>query len=276
VTVAAGRSLTKLGDGVFATGGGLTLVAGATADVEAGEMHVDRFIGAGGVTVGPEAVLRLTGSTIAASRLSSLTLEGTAKLDVGASGLVLDYTGATPLSAVVDQIKSARLAGWAGSGIGSSIAAANGAGAVAVGEASAVLKLGTGQTGTFMGQSVDATSLLVRYTLAGDATLDGTVDFNDLVQLAQNFNTATGTGGWFRGDFNYDGKADFNDLVALAQSYNQAGVGGAALPVDFASEWQAALAESSVPEPSLVSLLAATIGGLFRRRERANRSVATS
>jgi hypothetical protein len=190
--------------------------------------------------------------------------------------LVLDYTGATPLSAVVDQIKSARLAGWTGNGIGSSVAAANGAGAVGVGEASAVLKLGAGQTATFMGQPVDATSLLVRYTLAGDATLDGSVDFSDLVQLAQNYDTSMGTGGWFRGDFNYDGQVDFNDLVLLAQNYNQAGVGAGAFAGAFATEWQAALTEAAAPEPSALGLFAAAFGGLFRRRGRASRSIATS
>jgi hypothetical protein len=57
-------------------------------------------------------------------------------------------------------------------------------------------------------------------TLAADANLDRTVDFNDLVALAQNYNITDGTKTWAQGDFNYDGNVDFNDLVLLAQNYN--------------------------------------------------------
>jgi hypothetical protein len=66
------------------------------------------------------------------------------------------------------------------------------------------------------------------YQLAGDATRDRAVDFNDLVKLAQNYNTTGKV--WPDGDFNGDGNVDFNDLVILAQNYNTAlpvaGVGG--------------------------------------------------
>jgi hypothetical protein len=54
--------------------------------------------------------------------------------------------------------------------------------------------------------------------LSADATGDGAVDFNDLVALAQNYNTVGNT--YANGDFNFDGTVDFNDLVTLAQRYN--------------------------------------------------------
>jgi len=56
------------------------------------------------------------------------------------------------------------------------------------------------------------------FVLAGDANHDRTVDFQDLVALAQNY----GSGGrtFSQGDFNDDSKVDFNDLVLLAQRYN--------------------------------------------------------
>jgi len=56
------------------------------------------------------------------------------------------------------------------------------------------------------------------YQLGGDATRDRKVDFNDLVKLAQNYNTSGKV--WPDGDFNGDGTVDFNDLVILAQNYN--------------------------------------------------------
>jgi hypothetical protein len=55
--------------------------------------------------------------------------------------------------------------------------------------------------------------------MAGDANRDRNVDFNDLVVLAQNYNTTSGRT-FSRADFNYDGNVDFNDLVLLAQRYN--------------------------------------------------------
>jgi ELWxxDGT repeat protein len=56
------------------------------------------------------------------------------------------------------------------------------------------------------------------FSYAGDANHDRTVDFGDLVALAQNYNSAGKT--FPQGDFNFDGKVDFNDLVLLAQRYN--------------------------------------------------------
>jgi hypothetical protein len=58
------------------------------------------------------------------------------------------------------------------------------------------------------------------FQLGGDATRDRKVDFNDLVKLAQNYNTTGKV--WPDGDFNGDGNVDFNDLVILAQNYNTA------------------------------------------------------
>jgi hypothetical protein len=55
--------------------------------------------------------------------------------------------------------------------------------------------------------------------MAGDADGNHTVDFNDLVPLAQHYNTVGGMT-FGQGDFNDDGTVDFNDLVILAQRYN--------------------------------------------------------
>jgi hypothetical protein len=85
------------------------------------------------------------------------------------------------------------------------------------------------------------------FFMAGDANHDAAVDFNDLVKLAQNYNT-TGGKQLALGDFNYDGNVDFNDLVALAQRYNTS------LPP--AGSPAAPLASPS-PVPSIESVLAA-------------------
>ncbi len=57
--------------------------------------------------------------------------------------------------------------------------------------------------------------------LAGDATGDGVVNFDDLLVVAQNYNTNGKT--FSQGNFNYDGSGivDFSDLLILAQNYGQ-------------------------------------------------------
>ena len=56
--------------------------------------------------------------------------------------------------------------------------------------------------------------------LVGDADNNATVDFQDLIVLAQNYNQAGKT--FSQGNFDYDagGNVDFQDLVILSQKYN--------------------------------------------------------
>jgi hypothetical protein len=105
--------------------------------------------------------------------------------------------------------------------------------------------------------------------MPGDANADGLVDFNDLVSLAQNYNTATGQARWIHGDFTEDGHVDFSDLVLLAQGYNAASAPPAStLAADptFAADW--ALAQAHVPEPATLSLLALGLSLMRPRRAR--------
>jgi autotransporter-associated beta strand protein len=195
------------------------------------------------------------------------SVTGGGKLDLANNRLIVDYDPAatSPIASVRAALASAYANGaWNGPGIDSvGIAATRGLGYAEAGDV-----LGAGG-GSFGGASVDGSAVLVRYTLSGDATLDGVVDFNDLVKLAQNYNTtipATGSA-WYRGDFNYDGMVDFNDLVKLAQNYNSTlpsePIAGA--PAVFATDLAAAFA--AVPEPGALSLIACGLL-LSRRRTR--------
>jgi hypothetical protein len=58
------------------------------------------------------------------------------------------------------------------------------------------------------------------FVLPGDANRDRTVNFNDLLILARNYNTTSAI--WSQGDFNGDGVVNFGDLLILAKAYNQA------------------------------------------------------
>lgn len=59
--------------------------------------------------------------------------------------------------------------------------------------------------------------------LPGDANGDGTVGFDDLLVIAQNYGK-TSASLWTEGDFNYDGQIDFDDLLIVAQGYGSPGL----------------------------------------------------
>lgn len=62
-------------------------------------------------------------------------------------------------------------------------------------------------------------TVLAQFALDGDTNLDGTVNFADLLRLAQNY--GKNSANWDQGDFNYDGHVGFDDLLKLAQNYGR-------------------------------------------------------
>jgi hypothetical protein len=90
--------------------------------------------------------------------------------------------------------------------------------------------------------------------LAGDADLDGDVDFNDLVKLTQNYNATAGKF-WHPSDFNYDANVDFHDLVSLAQKYNST-LAGSVPSASAGFERDVARAFAEVPKPGMCARFA--------------------
>jgi len=80
------------------------------------------------------------------------------------------------------------------------------------------VSFGAGTVADVAGNAVQSSLEFDFFFLGGDANHDRVVDFNDLVKLAQNYNTSAKS--FAEGDFNFDGNVDFNDLVILAQRYN--------------------------------------------------------
>jgi hypothetical protein len=68
------------------------------------------------------------------------------------------------------------------------------------------------------GNDLAANSFNFRF-VNGDTTQNGTANFDDLLALAANYNTAPGVN-YALGDFNYDGNVNFDDLLILAANYN--------------------------------------------------------
>lgn len=174
------------------------------------------------------------------------------RLDLADNAAIVDYPsgGPSPLTAIRADLVSGRAGGaWNGTGIQSSTVAA-GAGTMAIGYAEAG-DLFTTFPATFLGQSVDSTSVLVRATLLGDANLDGAVGIADFARLGAAYNLP---GGWSAGDFNYDGLTGIADFSLLAANFNQslppAGVPARGAPI---------------PEPATLLLPLAALA-LRRRR----------
>jgi hypothetical protein len=167
----------------------------------------------GALTIGSGGVATLTAGGSKVLTVTSLGITGSGKLDLNDHALIVDYSSQSPIGKIQSLLKSGFNAGvWNGPGIMSSLGDAS---HFALGFAEASDVAGGG---TFAGQGVDGTAVVVKFTRYGDANLDGAVDFADLVRLAQNFN-ATATG-WSQGNFDYDTAVGFSDLVRLAQNFS--------------------------------------------------------
>ena len=91
------------------------------------------------------------------------------------------------------------------------------------------------------------------YQLAPDPNGDGTVNFTDLLTLAQHYGQANAN--FLGGDFNGDDMVNFSDLLILAQNYGQT----------LASSPELA-GFAAVPEPGMIGLLTMGFAVLVRRR----------
>jgi autotransporter-associated beta strand protein len=208
--------------------------------------------GAIGVSAG---TVQLGGDTTA----RGVAVSGTGKIDITNRALIVDYdaAGPTPLTTIQSLILSGFAGGsWSGAGINSSsIAAGINGHTAAIGYAEASALVGS-SGGTVAGHSVDGSTVVVRFTLAGDSNLDGTVDLTDFTYLASNFNRLSGAG-WVDGDYNYDGKVDLTDFTYLAGNFNST------LPADVTNGLGA-----NVPEPAMLVLLPILAAFGQRRRRR--------
>jgi hypothetical protein len=142
---------------------------------------------------------------------------GLATLDLNDNIEIFD-TG-TPAS--LDFVQNALTYGyaggsWTGPGYTSTVAATDGL-STGIGYVVAGSLFGSAG-GVWHGYSVSQHAQLLSYTLYGDTDLNRTVNFDDLLRLAQNYNSGRGKA-WFNGDCNYDKLVDFDDLLRLAQTY---------------------------------------------------------
>ena len=185
----------------------------------------DLYVDVGTVTFAGNAFasnpnLRLTINTGATAifnttqKLAGLTINGTGKLDLKTSDLVLNYSSVSPVGiwtgsaydGVTGQVQTGRI--FSSSAVGNLKR-------LGVAEARDARGLSGSQTATWSGQTIDSTSVLVKFTWGGDANLDGQINIDDYGQIDFNVQSSGSVFGWFRGDFNLDGLINVDDYGVI-------------------------------------------------------------
>lgn len=208
-------------------------VLGGTTHLAVSQNLAALNVSGGVAAIGPSAAVTVT--------TRALSLTGTGQVDLRNSKMIVDYDGVSALSAVKTMIDTGALTS-------SQMSAGL---AIGFGEAS---DLFNGLAGSFNGQPVDSSSVVIALTVQGDASLDGVVNSTDFNLLASHYGNIINSR-WTQGDFDGDGKVNTLDFNLLAGQFGQS------LPTGIAQ------LGSVIPEPG--SLLAGTIlllAGCRRRR----------
>ncbi len=219
-----------------------------------------------------DAVGKVNGLSVSSTTTAGVTTYN-ATLDLANNDLVIDYApGQSPLgtwngtayTGILGALQSGRNGGaWNGAGIITSMSAAvsgNPRTTLGVAEASAALGLNATTT-AWRGQLVDASSLLIKYTYAGDANLDGRIDVDDYFVIDSNYSKSGTLFGYGNGDFDYDGSIDADDYFLIDSNFSSQG-----LPLQPAAYLSRGI--SSVPEPGAFAVIAIAYAGSFLRRRR--------
>ena len=246
------------------TSGGTTIVANG-AKVSAS------LVREAALTVEGDMALTAGGGT---SRVGTLDVGNGGRLDLSNNKMIVTAAAAADIgsfdgasySGLTGQIALAYDFGaWDGQGITTTQSAASAQGLTTVAIAAADQTPHAG--GTFGGLAVNSGDILLMYTYAGDANLDGVIDGGDYGTI-DNFIQVPGADGYANGDFNYDGVIDGGDYGIIDNNIQAQGVGfPTSAPFTLSGV-------TAVPEPSAYGF-AVTTGSamLLPRRARRRRSV---
>lgn len=171
--------------------------------VNAGEIRLANgdALGNGAVSIATNAKLSFDALPKIAGLSTSLEIAERGHLDLHGGAWIIDYQGESPYVFIHTMVRDGR--------IGSSDLAVNQV--IACVEASAA-----GLT-EFAGRTLDKDALVVAVVRPGDTNLDFKVDLEDLKRVKAAFNHA---GSWADGDVTGDGRVDFEDLLKIAQNYD--------------------------------------------------------
>jgi hypothetical protein len=201
--------------------------AGAPGPADAVSIGAGKSVSIGGsatvaaLTLADGATLSVGANGGRALRTSSLTISATSKLNLNDNDLIIDYNGASPINDIVSKLIAGRAT--TPTGIYSAQAnASDGLYTLGVAGAREVLGLTGSETGVFSGQTVDATTVLVKFTYGGDANLDGIISGDDYSSI--DFYVGTSAFGYANGDFNFDGIISGDDYSTIDFNYAAQGL----------------------------------------------------
>jgi beta-glucanase (GH16 family) len=176
--------------------------------------------------------------------VQQLQLLGNGRVDVSYYSMIIHYgAGSDPISTIRSYLISGNDDNtWDGSGITSS--AAPYLSGFAVGYAD-------GADGVVPG--LPSGQIEVKWTLYGDANLDGVVNGTDFGILAANFGTQAPA--WDNGDFNYDGVVNGSDFGLLSANFGKAASVPAIVPLSAPTLLTVAPSDNSTASKSSSSVL---------------------
>jgi hypothetical protein len=229
--------------------------------------HIATISGTGTLIVGngTNATVLQFNAFAGGSSQGALTIMSGSTLDINNNHFFVNYgSNADPVATIRAYLVSGRAGGaWNGTGIDSTAAALPANNHYGVGYAD-------GKDGIVSGLS--SGQIEIKYTLLGDADLDGSVTGSDFTELVGNLGKSGRV--WDQGDFDYDGLVTGSDFTALVGNLGKSATGAAVeIPAsDYAAIDAFAAANglmADVPEPASTGLLViAAMGTLARRRRR--------
>jgi len=289
-TVSTGATLTASTDNGLPSGhalvnNGITNMQGSTT--------LSSLTGTGVLNISPgsdtQSVVKLAVNSGNATE-GGVTIAANSALDMTNNQLIYDYTGssATADTTVRDYLINGRggsLAPWNGNGVGGigGVGAINTSGSTGSGvDSGYALGYADGAEGVVAG--LTSGQMEVRYTLLGDALLNGSVTGNDFTilvgNLGKSFLPNGNPVGWDDGDFEYSSSVNGNDFTDLVGNLGKsATLENIQLP---AADWVAVdayaaangitLSNDDVPEPASAGLLLVAGVGMLARRRRSRSS----
>ena len=142
--------------------------------------------------------------------IKSLQLLNNATLDLAANAIAVDYVSTSPLGDWTGGNYDG-LTGLLAAGQLFSSAADGQHYALGIAESSDVLGISDAATETWRDETIDATSVLVKFTYVGDFNLDGTVNGDDYFQIDSHILQSGSVFGYYTGDINLDGEINGDD-----------------------------------------------------------------